>query len=162
MYLVGEVAAPDFEVDADVFEDGPLVLLVQLPGHVRHAQRAHAEHDGHRQDAPPDGRQEPGTDERRAARIVGRGGEQEVVRVANLAVLQGGLDEQAGVVQADADDLDRVLEPQRVVGEQDLVGEAEDEERQVRRNRARLRLRVRVAPRRVGDRARERAEDVAA
>jgi len=124
-------------VGADLLQNVPGKLPVQLVG-----KRAHD--DG---DDADDGRD--GNEEGLAQRphvpvlLVGLDGslfQQAGDRIVNLVDLENGVDENGQVGHAQADDLNRVLEPQSVPCQEQDVEEAEDKQRQERRDGAVLRL----------------------
>ncbi len=124
-------------VGADLLQDVPGKLSVQLIRNGAHDNGDHADDGGHGN--------EEGFDQQPhvlvlVVRLQSAGVHELVDRAVNLINLEGGVDEDGQVGHAQADDLNRVLEAQGVPCQEQDVEEAEDEEGQEGRYRAVLRL----------------------
>ena len=103
--------------------DRPGKLVVQLPGDEGHEHRSDCEHAGY------------GDQERigLAEEVLSRGLKR-IESIAELVLLDRGVDQLGDVQQTYADDLDRVLETQGVDDQDELVDTAEDEQGEEGRN----------------------------
>lgn len=111
-------------VGANVLQDVPRELLVQLPCDERHTAGRGADDAGNRdQEATNVAPQLVGRHRQRHGELL-----QDLDGLPDLVHLDGGVDEQGHVGDGHTDDLDGVLHAQGVPHDHDLVQEAEDEE----------------------------------
>ena len=126
-HLIMKEALLHAVVSADLLQNVPSKLLVQFPGHEPHRDGEHGNDDGNRHEERA--ARGPGTlagrvDFERAVGLNVRDGS------SDLVDLQRGVDEQGQVRDADSNDLDGVLETQGIPGQDQLVQETKNEERQ--------------------------------
>lgn len=136
-YLVVKEPLLHAVISTNDLEDIPRKLLVELPGAEDHASRGESNHSR-------------GGNEKRSnvgpQQIRGHALAQSIDRCQhinshlNLVHLDGRVDEQGQVSNADANDLNRVLHAKRVPDDNQLVKEAKDEESEEGRDRLVLRL----------------------
>jgi hypothetical protein len=134
-----------------VLVDGPRKLVVQLPRFKgeKDGRNCHqtGQRDQHRSDVGP----ELGLDKRLPVQLIGG--------VSDLVELDGGVDENADIVDDESNDLNRVLQSQSVPHEPELVQVAEHEDGKVGGDGAGFAADVRGFP---VDAVLEFAEDIAA
>jgi hypothetical protein len=121
--LIDQKALLHPQIGADLLIDVPTEFSVQLPGEKR--QRSSSEGDDAWQgnQGPLDLRKVCGREKMLTLECNGS--------LLDLVNLNGRVDQKTEVVDAQADDLNRVLASQRIVSKQHLVDEAEDEKGEV-------------------------------
>ncbi len=136
-HLVEEEPLLHAVVGTDLLEDVPGKLAVELPGHEARGDGSHSDDDRNGDEEGPDGTPDVLRDRVGLERVV-------VPQIAhgatNLVNLKRRVDQQGEVGQADSDDLDGVLHPQRVPGQDQQVQETEDEEGEEGRDCPNLRV----------------------
>lgn len=126
--LVDQISPLQAQVGRDVFVDCPRKLVVQLPCHERQRNCAQCYHTWRSQEERLEVHPCPWLDITIPKLVNG---------LIDLVHLHSRVDEHSQVVQAYSNDLNRVLEPERIPCKDKLVDEPEDEESQVRGNRLR-------------------------
>jgi hypothetical protein len=122
-HLVRQITALEAQVSADVLVNGPSELVVQLPCDKGEDDGCEGHEGGHSDEHGLDVLPE----------VCGNKGlgEEDVGSIPDLIVLDAGVDENADIVDDDANDLNRVLHAQGVPDEEELVEVAEHEDGEV-------------------------------
>ena len=136
-HLVVQEALLHAIVGADLLQDIPGELPVELVGDGTHADGDHADDGG---DGDEEGLAQLPHIPVLVILLQGTRGHQVIDRVVDLIDLEDGVDENGQVSHAEADDLNGILESQGVPGQDQDVEETEDEKGEEGRNRAILRL----------------------
>jgi len=128
-YLESEESTFHAEIGTDVLVDGPGKLIIQLPGNESHGKSENPNDTGNHEqegfDVLPEG----------CVRLDVSIRHQLCDGLVDLIILDRGINEHATVVDTQADDLNGILESQRVVNKDQLVEETEDKEGEVGRDR---------------------------
>jgi hypothetical protein len=112
-YLVGQITPLQSQISADVLVDGPCKLIVQLPGDEGKEESRNCHQAGQRYEHRLDIGPELGCNEGIGIEFIGG--------ILDLVELDGGVDENAHVVDDEADDLNGVLQSQGVPHEPQLI-----------------------------------------
>jgi hypothetical protein len=129
-YLVGEVTPLQAQISADMLVDGPCKLVVQLPCFKSKENGRKCHQAGQGNEHGPDILPKLAGDKTALAQLIGG--------LLDLVVLDGSVDENADVVDDEADDLNGVLQAQGVPHEPQLVYVSKHEDGQVGGNGAGL------------------------
>lgn len=122
--LICQVAALHADVGGDVLVDAPRKLVVELPADDGHEDGAEGEDAGNRNQERLDLRPDFRVNQQVLV-------EQPFVGFLDLVDLDGTVDEESEVEEAEPDDLDRVFQAERIVDEADKEDVRKDEEREV-------------------------------
>lgn len=122
-YLEDQVSPLHTQIRGDVFVDGPRKLIVQFPGNSRE------QHEAKRDDAWNSDQVRVHVVPKVVANLLLAS--QNVDGIFDLVRLDGGIGQEGQVRYTYADDLNRVLQPQRVVCKTELVQESEDKEGEI-------------------------------
>lgn len=130
-HLECQVSPLEPQIRRDVLVDGPCELAVKLPGDSAEQNGTQGDDTGTREKEPVNLVPDVQTDLRLSptGRI-----KQGVNGFLDLGHLHTRIDEHAGIVKAEPDDLNCVLRAQRIIHQDQLVQEAEDEQSQVCRD----------------------------
>jgi hypothetical protein len=127
-YLVGEITPLQAQISADVLVDGPCKLVVQLPCFKGKEDGRKCHQAGQGNEHGPDILPKLARDKAALAQLIGG--------IFDLVVLDRSVDENADVINDEADDLNRVLQAQGVPHQPQLVYVSKHEDGQIGGNGA--------------------------
>jgi hypothetical protein len=127
-YLVGEITPLQAQISADVLVDGPCKLVVQLPCFKGKEDGRKCHQAGQGNKHGPDILPKLARDKAALAQLIGG--------IFDLVVLDRSVDENADVINDEADDLNRVLQAQGVPHQPQLVYVSKHEDGQIGGNGA--------------------------